>query len=110
MIHTRRTVSTACTNGAAMGERNETWPTGADVRRARQRLGYSQADLARNLGTSQQSVARWERGERRQPRFERLLREFVGVHEDPTVVSFPSPTSRLDEPKLTERQSRAIDA
>jgi transcriptional regulator with XRE-family HTH domain len=37
--------------------------TGAEVRRIRQRLGLTQAELAERLGVAANSVARWERDE-----------------------------------------------
>jgi transcriptional regulator with XRE-family HTH domain len=48
--------------------------TGAELRAARQRLGWSQAELARALSTKTQhvhprTVRRWENGEREAPPF-----------------------------------------
>ncbi len=37
--------------------------TGDEVRRLRQRLGLTQAQLAERIGVHQNSLARWERGE-----------------------------------------------
>ena len=45
------------------------------IREARQRAGYSQAELGRRLGRSQSEIARWERGAV-QPSLERV-REIV---------------------------------
>lgn len=33
-----------------------------NLKRARKRLGLTQAQMARRLGTSQENVSRWERG------------------------------------------------
>jgi transcriptional regulator with XRE-family HTH domain len=37
--------------------------TGREVRRIRQQLGLTQAELAGRIGVTANSVARWERGE-----------------------------------------------
>ncbi len=60
---------------------------GSVVRRARQRAGISQAELARRLGTKQPVVARWESGAR-VPSLESVTRavEACGLALDVAVV------------------------
>jgi transcriptional regulator with XRE-family HTH domain len=49
--------------------------TGDEVRRIRQRLGLTQAELSERLGVAANSVARWERNEMRiRPTAAALLR------------------------------------
>ena len=38
------------------------WPVWALIREARRRAGFTQAELARRVGTSQPAIARYERG------------------------------------------------
>ena len=46
--------------------------TGAEIRTARKRLGWSQSRLAEALGVTRNTVARWELGELRVERPEML--------------------------------------
>jgi DNA-binding transcriptional regulator YiaG len=52
---------------------------GARVRRLREQLGETQAQLAARLGTTQQTVSEWERGVRR-PR--RMAQRLLGLAEE----------------------------
>lgn len=49
--------------------------TGEEIRRWRDRLGWTQARLAAELGVATNTVARWERDEKHPPAYLRLAME-----------------------------------
>lgn len=56
-----------------------------DIRRLRRRRGWTQADLARRLGTDPVTVSRWERGvSRPRPSALKRLAELFGIGERPS--------------------------
>jgi len=61
----------------------ETNLCGSRIRQARQRLGFSQGELARRLACTRQSITQLEQGQR-QPRPDRLraLAQHLGVSAD----------------------------
>jgi putative zinc finger/helix-turn-helix YgiT family protein len=68
--------------------------TPVQIRQNRERLGASQAQLAKDLGVSEASLARWETGAQIQPRpVDRLLRLYFGCEQVRTVLA--------DEAQLT---------
>ncbi|MFL1901186.1 helix-turn-helix domain-containing protein [Streptomyces tauricus] len=73
----------------------------AEIRAAREARGWGQAELARRLGTGQQTVSRWERGQT-SPRGEQLqlLRATLGLDSAATPERRPLleelPFNRLD--------------
>jgi putative transcriptional regulator len=81
----------------------------ADLRFLRKHMGLSQNGLARLLGCSDQSVARWEKGKGDiVPSAERLVRlvalEFLG--EDPDVRNALNGLAEMDEADHGERRLR----
>lgn len=102
---------------------------GSVIKRARQRAGISQAELARRLGTQQPVVARWESGAR-SPSFETVGRavEACGLALDVGLIERDpgedallhqwqhlTPTERVDRNEqilMTEewlRKARPVD-
>lgn len=93
------------------------------IKEARRRVGLTQLQLARRMGTGQSVIARWERGER-SPTMETILRvaEICGlelqtslVEREPTGIDRAglarlrslSPTERL---KLAATEARNLSA
>jgi transcriptional regulator with XRE-family HTH domain len=55
---------------------------GAELRRIRDRLGWTQRRLAEELGVTENTVARWERDELgMRPTAERLIRRIAAEHK-----------------------------
>ena len=92
---------------------------GDAIRDARSVRGMSQADLARLLGTTQQTIGRWEQGQRPQPRWRKKLDVFLVEARAAATASrdpgrpplrlAPEP-SDVARPELDGRQARALDA
>lgn len=62
--------------------------TPAQIRRSRERLGISPAQLANNLGVAEASLSRWEAGAQIQSRaLDRLLRLYFGCEQVRTVLA-----------------------
>ena len=59
------------------------------VRRARQKAGLSQSELARRLGTKQPVIARWETGQR-SPDYDTVMRAIVACGFDMEPLLSPS--------------------
>lgn len=82
----------------------------------RRRLGITQVELARLVGTTDQSIGRWEAGAAPQPRFRRRLEELMdGVlgesAAEGVLVQFPSARSiPLERPALSPDQLRLVDS
>ncbi|KUG58941.1 helix-turn-helix domain-containing protein [Nesterenkonia jeotgali] len=67
--------------------------TGEEIRRARQRAGWSQGELAKRVGTSQRTVGNWERGDTSPSQREASVRQALeGFLDDdrPESVSLSS--------------------
>jgi transcriptional regulator with XRE-family HTH domain len=47
--------------------------TGEELRECRERLGMTQAELAREVGVRSDTLSRWERGERKIPKTVEIL-------------------------------------
>lgn len=72
---------------------SEAMITGEEIRRARQRAGWSQGELARRVGTSQRTVGNWERGDTSPSQREASVRQALeGFLDDdrPESVSLSS--------------------
>lgn len=77
-------------------------------RAARHRRHMSQSDAARVLGTTQQTVARWENGQVPQQRFRQRIEAFLEEGEPSgQVLRLRSP---VPPDEMNERQSRAFNA
>ena len=62
--------------------------TPAQIRQNRERLGVTQARLAKDLGVAEASVSRWETGGQIQPQpLDRLLRLYFGCEQVRTVLA-----------------------
>ena len=56
---------------------------GERIKKSRQELGLSQAQLAKAVGISQESVRKWENGEIQSPRADTLIRLARKLRKDP---------------------------
>ena len=82
---------------------------GRSLRAMRQRRGMSQADLARYLGTTQQTVGRWETGQVPQPRWRVRIDEFLSDGPEGEVLTFPSMgAASRDAADLNELQAVVV--
>lgn len=82
--------------------------TGQQLRRARERRGWTQEELASRLGVTFRSVGNWERGDVPANRQERI-RQVLGGHldEDPNQVS--NPLAAYSNLALTSELLRRLD-
>ena len=78
------------------------------LRELRAERRWTQADLARELGTTPQTVSRWEQGSPPQPglrrRLDALLR--AGGADASRVIEFPTLWAAPDDADLAEQQLR----
>ena len=66
--------------------------------RARIRAGLKQAELALQLGTTQPTISKWERGvEPPSAEFHAGLAEFLEVDRDDLIRMFAAPSARLTQ-------------
>lgn len=99
-----------------VGERSEV-PTELASRLVayRRRYGITQVELARLVGTTDQSIGRWENGAAPQPRFRRRLDDLLAEESDestPEAVLLPFPSgSQADSTyvPLTPAQLRLVE-
>lgn len=63
-------------------QESESMLTGDEVRRARQRAGWSQGELARRLGVAMRTVGNWERGDTSPAQKETVLRAALSGYMD----------------------------
>lgn len=85
--------------------------TPAGIRRMRNRLGWTQADLARRLGTDPVTVSRWERGVTRpRPSARKRLRDLFDPADRPAgTTTFPEdPEARLRAVDRARREQLAL--
>lgn len=61
--------------------------TGPELRKIRDSMGLSQAELAALLGVKPNTVARWERGEAKVPKTAELLAQRIGDRSGPTATN-----------------------
>ena len=80
-----------------------------ELRAARDRRGMSQAQAAAEIGTTQQTLGRWEKGDRPQARWHQRIESFI---RPPATVSplRSLPTSDPGEPELSEQQLKTLEA
>lgn len=76
------------------------------LKRLREEAGYSQASFAKDFGSKQSTVAKWETGER-EPNFETIQRiaDFFGVSVDYLLGR----ADEKKEPALTKKDERDIE-
>lgn len=63
-------------------QESESMLTGDEIRRARQRAGWSQGELARRLGVAMRTVGNWERGDTSPAQKETALRSVLSDYFD----------------------------
>jgi len=83
-----------------------------DIRELRKAKGWTQAELARKLGTDNVTVSRWERGvSSPRPMARRQLKELLGAPRTPKgrVPFAEDPTERLRELDRMLRQQTELN-
>lgn len=81
---------------------SEAMITGEEIRRARQRAGWSQGELAQRVGTSQRTVGNWERGDTSPSQREGSVRQALEGYLDDDRASSVSLSSASDVELLGE--------
>lgn len=80
--------------------------TKEQIRRARERKGWSQEELAEELGVSVTSVSSWERGVARPRNLAALDGVFSGVDDSPTVKAASEAELLVELLARTEARNR----
>ncbi|WP_150460537.1 helix-turn-helix transcriptional regulator [Nesterenkonia ebinurensis] len=80
--------------------------TGEEIRRARQRAGWSQEELAERVGSTYRTVGNWERGKTRPDQKETVLRSVLSRYWDADVHQSVPLTAASDIELLGELARR----
>ena len=86
---------------------------GRRIRRFREDRGWSQGAFAKKVGTTQQTVARWEAGDQPQARFRRKLADLLEIsREDLDQIVSAESITRIVPPgtAITPQQEAVIEA